>query len=368
MIDIVVYGATGFTGRLIAAYLARTAAGHGLTWAIAGRSRAKLEALRESIPGEPPGILIADSTDSASLRALAGSTRLVLNAAGPFALYGPPVVEACIAEGAHYVDITGEPGFINGTFLTHDEAARAKGVAIVNACGFDSIPADFAVYEAVRALPPEAPKAVRCYVRTNATFSAGTLRTAVLSVAAKQSGTREPVVRSPKHPATPRIPRRIHWNRRFQAWALPMPVADVHIVKRSAMRLPEVYGPAFAYAQFYLASGTWAMIQLVGSVALLFGLARFAWFRERLLKRFEPGTGPDAARRAASCFEVTAVAETPDGRTAEHVISGGDPGYDETARIVVEAAYTLLDKHAKGTLKAGVLTPVEALVSLIRVQ
>jgi short subunit dehydrogenase-like uncharacterized protein len=362
MYHLTLFGATGFTGRLIAAYLAEHAPAQGLTWAIAGRSRSKLEALRDSLPGEPPAILIADSADYASLRAMAASSTLVLNAAGPFALYGPPVVEACIAEGAHYIDITGEPGFINATFLRHDIDARAKGVAVVNACGFDSIPADTAVYEAVRTLPAAVPKAVRCYVRTNATFSAGTLRTAVLSVAAKQSGRREAVVRGPKHPDTPRISRRIHWNRRFRAWALPMPVADVHIVKRSALRMPEVYGAAFAYGQFFLARSTGSMLKLVAGVLMLFALARFRWFRERLLTRFEPGTGPDPARRAASFFEVTAIAETVDGRAAEHVIRGGDPGYDETAKMAADAAIAILAKHRAGTLKHGVLTPVEALI------
>lgn len=360
MYHLTLFGATGFTGRITAAYIARHAEREGLTWAIAGRSEASLNELRDSLDGVKPAVIVADIRDKASLRAMAASTKVLMNAVGPFAVYGPDVVEACLASGTHYLDITGEPEFINRCFVRHGTEAEEKGVTLVNACGFDSIPADVATWLAVKALPADIPKSVRCYVGTNATFSGGTLNTAATSVHNKNSGKRQNVVTYPKHPDSPKINRGIQFSGRFGKWALPMPVADIHIVRRTAMRLPEVYGGAFSYAQFFLARSFGGMVSLIARVAVLFTLIRFAWFRAWLLKKYSPGTGPSPEKRARSVFSVTAVAETIDGRASSVTISGGDPGYDETAKLFSEAAFCLLAKSRAGTLTSGVLTPVEA--------
>lgn len=360
MHDLSLFGATGFTGRITAAYIARHAAREGLTWAIAGRSEAALIALRDSLDGVKPAVIVADLRDKASLRAMAASTKVLMNAVGPFAVYGPDVVEACLASGTHYLDITGEPEFINRCYVRHGQEAEEKGVTLINACGFDSIPADVATWLAVKALPADIPKSVRCYVSTNATFSGGTLNTAATSVHNKNSGKRQDVVRYPKHPDSPKIDRGIQFSKRFGKWALPMPVADIHIVRRSAMRLPETYGGAFSYAQFFLARSFGGMVSLIARVAVLFTFIRFAWFRGWLLKKYSPGTGPSPEQRASSHFQVTAIAETIDGRASTVTLSGGDPGYDETAKLFSESAFCLLEKSRAGMLKSGVLTPVEA--------
>lgn len=361
MTHLTLFGSTGFTGRITAEYIVKHAAREGLTWAIAGRSEAALNELRDSLDGVKPDVVIADLRDKDSLRAMAASTKVLMNAVGPFAVYGPDVVEACLESGTHYLDITGEPEFLNRCFVRHGNEAEEKGVTIVNACGFDSIPADFATWLAVKKLPADVPKSVRCYVSTNASFSGGTLTTVVHSVNNKNSGKRQDVVRYPKHPDSPKIDRGIQFSERFGKWALPMPVADIHIVRRSAMRLPEVYGGAFSYAQFLLARSFGAMVSLVSRVMVLFTFIRFAWFRNWLFRKFSPGTGPSPEKRARSVFSVTAVAETVDGRASSVTISGGDPGYDETAKLFSESAFCLLQKSRAGTLKSGVLTPVEAL-------
>ena len=361
MYHLTLFGSTGFTGRITAAYIATHAAREGLTWAIAGRSEASLNELRDSLDGVKPDVVIADLRDKDSLRAMAASTKVLMNAVGPFAVYGPDVVEACLESGTHYLDITGEPEFINRCYVRHGKEAEEKGVTLVNACGFDSIPADFATWLAVNGLPADVPKSVRCYVSTNASFSGGTLNTAATSVHNKNSGKRQDVVTYPKHPDSPKIDRGIQFSERFGKWALPMPVADIHIVRRTAMRLPEVYGGAFSYAQFFLARSFRGMVSLISRVVMLFTFIRFAWFRGWLLKKYSPGTGPSPEKRARSVFSVTAVAETIDGRASTVTISGGDPGYDETAKFFSESAFCLLEKSRAGTLKHGVLTPVEAL-------
>lgn len=361
MTQLTIFGATGFTGRITAAYIAKHAEREGLTWAIAGRSEAALIELRESLVGVKPDVVVADIRDKDSLRAMTASTKVLMNAVGPFAMYGPDVVAACLESGTHYLDITGEPEFLNLCFVRHHQAAMDKGIAIVNACGFDSIPADFATWLAVKELPVEVPKSVRCYVSTNATFSGGTLNTAVQSVLNKRTGKRQDVVTYPKHPDAPKIDRGIQFSTFFGKWALPMPVADIHIVRRSAMRLPDEYGPAFSYAQFFLARSFGAMVSLLSRVIVLFTFIRFAWFRDWIYKKYSPGTGPSPEKRASSHFTVTAIAETIEGQTSTVEISGGDPGYDETAKFFAESAFCLLEKEREGSLKYGVLTPVEAM-------
>jgi short subunit dehydrogenase-like uncharacterized protein len=144
--DVVVFGATGFTGGLVAEYLAEKARGGVFRWALAGRSKAKLEDVLQRVraidPEAQPGLLEARSDDDASLERMAASCRVVLTTVGPYALHGEPLVAACIRAGTDYVDITGEPEFVNGLLHRHDAAARERGVRIVSCCGFDSIPHD----------------------------------------------------------------------------------------------------------------------------------------------------------------------------------------------------------------------------------
>ncbi len=151
--DIVLFGATGFVGELTAEYLAAHAP-DGLRWAIAGRSEQKLRRLRERLPGAPDvGVLRADVSDPASLRELAEQARVVATTVGPYVRYGDALVGACAESGADYLDLTGEPEFVDLTYVRHDARARETGARLVHACGFDSVPHDLGVYFTVRQLP-----------------------------------------------------------------------------------------------------------------------------------------------------------------------------------------------------------------------
>ncbi|MFI5301101.1 MAG: saccharopine dehydrogenase family protein, partial [Polyangiales bacterium] len=170
--EIVVFGATGFTGQLVAQYLAENAP-RDLRWAIAGRNRGKLEEVRRTINRPELPILSASSDDEDSLLAMARSTRVVLTTVGPYAEHGEPVVRNAIDGGADYVDITGEPAFVDLTLSRYDERAQKAGVRIVSCCGFDSIPHDLGAYFAVRALAQLAtnePIKVEGLVRSRGTF------------------------------------------------------------------------------------------------------------------------------------------------------------------------------------------------------
>ena len=156
--DICIFGATGYTGEHVARSvqrMARDGTWAGVKWAIAGRSRAKLDALIAKNGLEPTGVVIADTSDPASLLAMAASTRVMLNATGPYRFYGEPVVVACISAGTDYTDLCGEPEFIDRMILKHGESASEKGVVVVHGCAFDSVPADIGtLFTAMQFAPP----------------------------------------------------------------------------------------------------------------------------------------------------------------------------------------------------------------------
>src|SRR4051812_18920243 len=176
--DVVLLGATGFAGRLTAEYLARSAPA-GCRWALAGRSREKLVRVRDELAGLDPAapapeLLVADVTQERTLRELAETTRVVATTVGPYVLYGDGLVAACAAAGTDYLDLTGEPEFVDVSYARHHTTALDSGARIVHAAGFDSIPHDLGAYFTVRELPEDVPLRVAGYVRASATFSGGT--------------------------------------------------------------------------------------------------------------------------------------------------------------------------------------------------
>ena len=175
--DVVLFGGTGFTGALTAQELARRAP-EGSRWALAGRNRGKLEALREQLGVDVP-LVHADSTDESSLRDLAASAKVIATTVGPYIHYGPPLVAACASEGTDYCDLTGEPEFVDRMYLEHHAEAERTGARIVHACGFDSIPHDLGVLYTVNQLPEGVPLRIRGYVRGKGAASGGTFHSAV---------------------------------------------------------------------------------------------------------------------------------------------------------------------------------------------
>ena len=185
-LDVVLFGATGFTGRLTAEYLAQQAP-PGCRWALAGRDRGRLEAVRDRLTARDPALadlplLRADVTDTGSLADLASRARVVITTVGPYLEHGAPVVAACAEAGTDYVDLTGEPEFVDRTYLaSHDRAVRS-GARLVHACGFESVPHDLGALFTVQQLPAGVPLQVRGLVRSNATFSGGTFASALTAL------------------------------------------------------------------------------------------------------------------------------------------------------------------------------------------
>ncbi|MEU5974565.1 saccharopine dehydrogenase NADP-binding domain-containing protein [Streptomyces sp. NPDC047315] len=345
----VLFGATGFVGELTARYLAAHAP-EGCRWALAGRSRTKLERLRDRLAADHPHcaelpLVEASADDPAALRALAGSARVVASAVGPYLWYGEPLVAACADAGTDYLDLTGEPEFVDLMYVRYDARARETGARLVHACGFDCVPQDLGVYFTVRQLPKDVPLTVDGFVRTDAMFSGGTLASALNALgrgrqmrrAARERRLHEPrqVARRARAPlGGPRYSREAH------AWALPLPLLDARVVTSSARALPR-YGPDFRFRHYAAVPTLPTALAGVAAAGALAGLAQLPWTRRWLSSRIvSPGDGPDAERRARSSFSVRFVGEGG-GRTVYTEVSGGDPGYDETAKIFAESALSL---------------------------
>ena len=364
--DLALFGATGFTGGLTGRYLAEHGPA-GLRWALVGRNRAKLEAvaaglaeIESEVPA--PEILEADAADRAALDEVAAAARVVITTVGPYALYGGPLVAACAAAGTDYVDLTGEPEFVDRTWIENHAEAERTGTRIVHCCGFDSIPHDLGAYFTVQQLPEGVPLKVNGYVRSNAGFSGGTYASAINGFArarqtlgaAKERRRSEPRAQGREiHSASPRVRR----DPELGGWVVPLPTIDGAVIRRSAAA-NDRYGPDFTYGHHAVArhlSSIAAISAGIGAVALL---APLPPTRKLLLKIKAPGEGPDAAERERSWFRVRFVGEGGGQRVVTEV-SGGDPGYSETSKMLAESALCLAFDELPPS--AGQVTTVTAM-------
>ncbi|MEU9589393.1 saccharopine dehydrogenase NADP-binding domain-containing protein [Streptomyces sp. NPDC048193] len=342
--DIVLFGATGFVGELTAQYLAAHAP-EGLGWAVAGRDEEKLRRLAGRLPGGGEvGMLRADVSDPASLRTLAEQARVVASTVGPYVQYGEGLVAACAETGTDYLDLTGEPEFVDLMYVRHDARARETGARLVHACGFDSVPHDLGVYFTVRQLPEGVPLTVDGFVTAGATFSGGTFASALgqfargrqMQAAARERRRHEPRLVGRRAVTPTGAPR---YAGEVGAWALPLPTVDPQIVRRSAKALDR-YGPDFRYRHYAAVRHLPVAVGGVAALGALVAAAQVPPVRRRLSGLLKPGDGPSPQKRAKSWFRVRFVGEGG-GRRVFTEVAGGDPGYDETAKMFAEAALSL---------------------------
>ncbi|SEU38194.1 saccharopine dehydrogenase family protein [Nonomuraea wenchangensis] len=351
--DIVLFGASGFTGALTAAYLA-AAAPPGTRWALAGRDPAKLERLGLDVP-----ILRADATDRPALADLAARTRVLATTVGPYVTHGGPLVAACAEAGTHYLDLTGEPEFVDRTYLRHHDLAARTGAKLVHACGFDSIPWDLGVLHTVGLLPENVPLTVSGFLRVNGRPSGGTLST-VLTIAGRPRQAAEAAAQrraAEPRPKGRRVSSRAGGVRYVGGWALPMPTLDPMIVGRSA-RLLDRYGPDFTYRQHFAVRTLPRALAVAAGAGALAVAAALPPARDLLRARLRPGQGPSPEQRAKSWFRVTFLGEGGGERVITEV-AGGDPGYDETAKMLGESALCLAFDDLPE--RAGQLTTASAM-------
>ena len=338
--DVVLFGATGFTGALTAEYLAKNAP-PDLTWALAGRNRTKLEAVRSKL-GVEVDLLIADVEDAASLQAVAESTRIVVTTVGPYVRYGEPLVAACAEAGTDYLDLTGESEFVDRMYVAHHAKAVETGARLIHCCGFDSIPYDLGVQFTVEQLPKNVPIKVEGLVRAGAKPSGGTLHTAITAFSRGKQNldahrARRRAQPRPEGRSVKLVTGRIHRIQGF--WAVPLPTVDPQIVANSAVLLEE-YGPDFRYSHYAAVKRLPMVAGGIVGVGLLAVAAQIPPARNALLSKIKAGDGPSEQRRAKSWFKVRFVGEGGGKRVVTEV-AGGDPGYDETAKMLSECALSL---------------------------
>ena len=364
--DVVVFGATGFTGGLTAEYLAAHAP-ESTSWALAGRNPAKLESTRARLASINPAcaeldLLQADVEDPASLRELAESTKVVISTVGPYIRYGEPLVAACAAAGTDYVDLTGEPEFVDLMWLRYHEQAEASGARLVHSCGFDSIPYDLGALFTVEQLPEDVPISLEGYVRVGGSFSGGTYHSAILIMSRLREGRQVARERREREsrPAGRTVkgaPGKPHHSDFAGGWAVPFPTIDPQTVLRSARALDR-YGPDFSYSHYLVQRQLPVLIGMTAGAAAVIALAQLPPTRDLLLKLKDPGEGPSAQQRAKSRFTVRFAARA-NGTRLRTEVSGGDPGYGETSKMLAESALCLA--HDDLPKLSGQLTPAVAM-------
>jgi short subunit dehydrogenase-like uncharacterized protein len=370
--DIVIHGATGFTGRLVAEYMMarypNSGNAEGIRWAMGGRSAEKLAAVRDEIgaPKDTP-LVVTDTANPSSLQALMQATRLVLTTVGPYQLYGNELVAACAANGVDYVDLCGEPAWMRHMIDAHEAAAKQSGARIVFSCGFDSVPFDMGVFLLQSEFKQKfghAASRVRGRVRKmKGTFSGGTAASlkATMAAAATQAGVLDllknpfsltPGFTGPKQPSgnKPMIDEALGAD----VWVAPFVMAAINTrnIHRSNFLLNHTYGADFVYDEM--------MITGVGDKGQ--AIANHVAADKSLGGEGgpKPGEGPSKEERDNGFYDVLFLGEDAQGNTARVSVKGDrDPGYGSTSKMIAECAVCLL-KESKETT-GGIWTPAPAL-------
>jgi short subunit dehydrogenase-like uncharacterized protein len=363
--DLIVYGATGYTGRLVAEYLVqRYGADPALKWAMAGRSHGKLREVRGEIdPLEATPLVVADADDPASLRAMAARAKCVITTVGPYQLYGEPLVAACVDTGTDYVDLCGEPAWMRAMIDKYDAAAKKSGARIVFSCGFDSIPFDLGVWflqeEAMKEFGAPA-REIKCRVRAmKGKFSGGTAASlkATMAAAFKDPSIIEllksPFALTPGYEGAkqPSGSKPVEEN---GVWMAPFIMAPINTknVHRSNFLMNHPYGKEFLYSEMMM-TGAGAQGEAIAKAVA----ADTSLMGEDAPK---PGEGPTKEERDTGFYDVLFTGETARGEKIRSYCKGDrDPGYGSTSKMIAEAAICLVRDRADTA--GGVWTPAAAM-------
>ncbi len=380
--DIVLFGASGFTGRLVAEYLQEVYGnGEDLCWAIAGRNEKKLRAIAADIGAPDTPVILADSDNPTALANMAESTTVVCTTVGPYALYGSALVQACAEAGTHYCDLTGEVQWMHQMINQHQEAARASGARIVHNCGFDSIPSDLGtlfLQQAMREQTGVPAQKVKLRVnKFSGAFSGGTVASMInlMEQASKDRALRD-LIADPYALVPEDSPRGTDSNDQttaiydpdFERWTLPFVMAAINtrVVRRSNALMDYAYGEDFSYEEAMLAPARQGAISAkLSGFAMAAGAASLAIAPLRsVAQRFlpAPGEGPTAEQREKGFFDIYLYGVHPKDNSLDmiaRVTGDRDPGYGSTSKMLAESAVCLAQDELE--CEGGFWTPASAM-------
>jgi short subunit dehydrogenase-like uncharacterized protein len=384
--DLVVWGASGFTGRLVVEYLVKKyPLGGDLRWAVAGRDRSKLESVLAEVPGsdQQPPIIIADSHDEASLQKLTGSTRVILTTVGPYASYGSELVAACVRNGTHYCDLAGEVQWMRAMIDRHQKGAVASGAHIVPSCGFDSIPSDLGVFclqnHAMEQYGEPCDEITLLVKAMKGGASGGTVASMLTALDQAQQDRDIAKILFDPYALNPEGERdgpdgpdqsSVEFNADAGVWTGPFIMAAVNtrIVRRSNALRGYPYGRDFRYREATITgsgAGGWCKSALLTAGLGTFMLASsIAFTRKTIIPRLvpKPGEGPTAVQRENGFFNLQLIGKLADGKLLRLRVKGDrDPGYGSTSKMLTESAVCLAKN--KLDVAGGFWTPASAMGS-----
>ncbi len=390
--DVVLWGATGFTGKLVTEYIAQRygADGSSVRWAIAGRNQTKLKQLRKELQQQDPAakdlpILWGDSLDSPSLEAIAAQTKVICTTVGPYAKYGAKLVAACVKEGTHYCDLTGESHFIRNMIDAHHEEAKTNKLRIVNCCGYDSIPSDLGclmIQEAMQAKHGVYCEEVKYFAGPlKGTFSGGTIASMLNMVQEAKSKEVRRVLGDPyalnpkggfKGPDGP-DQKSIRFDKDIQRWTGPFVMAAINtrLVRRSHALLGFPYGDNFRYSEVMSMpegfKGWMRAATISTGLGMFFGLLIFPPTRKLLQATIlpAPGEGPSKKDREEGFFNSYLAGIAGDKKLFGLVRGEKDPGYGGTAIMLAESAICLAHDQKKLPKQFGLVTPATAMGTVL---
>ncbi|MGJ8560402.1 MAG: saccharopine dehydrogenase family protein [Litorimonas sp.] len=388
--DIIVFGATSFVGQIMTRYMSEKFSDGSTRWAIAGRSKTKLETLSEDVGLTDIEIIVADATDEAALQAMCARTKVVISTVGPYALYGDALVKACAESGTHYCDLSGEPQWIRKMQEQYEDTAKQSGALIVHCCGFDSIPSDLGVHflqhNALKTYGETLDRINMRVVKMKGGPSGGTVASIINMVkeAASDADLRKQLkdpysLCPPDHGFSARQPDvTVAYDEEYGSWIAPFVMAAINtrVVHRSNALSNKGYGAEFLYEEAVVTgkggrgkrmarASAWGMGGFM--VALVVPPVRWALERFVLPK---PGEGPSEKAQLEGEFDLLFMGETDAGETMQARVTGDrDPGYGSTAKMLAQAA-ACLAHDIPDSVPGGFWTPAtlmgDALITRLR--
>lgn len=378
--DIVLFGASSFVGQIMCRYLVEQAPKEKINWALAGRNQQKLEQLKSSLGESAKDIpvLIADAADESSLKKLCEYTKVIVSTVGPYALYGEPLVKACVESGTDYCDLTGEPQWIVKMLERYETRAKQTGARIVHCCGFDSIPSDLGVYllqqQAIDTFGKPFKEITMRVTKLKGTVSGGTIASMLemIKAVSKDKQLRKLMVNpyilcEPRHPykARQKVQKKALFDKSINMWTTPFVMAAINtrVVHRTNLLLDSRYGEHFLYEES-LVTGTGskgkrrASLFAAGLNAFMVGAAigPTRWFMERFILP-KPGEGPSIKEQENGSFACLFIGKNDDEQEMRVQVSGDkDPGYGSTAKMLSQAAICMA-RDLNGNEKGGFWTP-----------